>query len=246
MREIRATIFALFKSPGATVVAIATLALGMGANTALFSLLNAVELRPLPVPKPYQLVAMGTRISDDLNGRDQPFSLQMFDEISRRQQVFSDLFAWSESGIDNFEADGQTFAAALASVSGTYYQTMGITPLLGRFIDPHDVALSSGTSNAVAVISYRVWRTRYHGERNVVGKVIRVDGQPFTVIGVEPEDCSGLIIDGSTDVTVPIFGPGKPGSREPALLWLRLYSRLKPEVTLQQAKASLQALWPHL
>ena len=246
MREIRATILALLKSPGATAIAISTLALGMGANTALFSLLNAVELRPLPIPKPYQLVAMGTRIPDDLNGRDQPFSLQMFDEISRRQQVFSDMFAWDASAIDNFEADGQTFAAALASVSGTYYQTMGITPLLGRFIDAHDVALNSGTSSAVAVISYRVWRARFHAERDVIGKIIRVDGQPFTVIGVEPEDYSGLVIDGSTDVTVPIFGPGKPGSREPALLWLRLYGRLKPGVTLQQAKASFQALWPHI
>ncbi|HEX4809819.1 MAG TPA: ABC transporter permease [Bryobacteraceae bacterium] len=246
MREIRLAIQSLLKSSGTTAIAISTLALGMGANTALFSLLNFVELRPLPIPHAYQLTALGTRISDDANGRDQPFSLQMFDEISRRQQVFSDMFGWYGENISNFEADGRPFAAALATVSGAYYSTMGITPLLGRFIQPSDVALRSGTSNAIAVISYRAWRGWYRGQSNILGKLIRVDNQPFTIIGVEPENYSGLIIDGSTDVTVPIFAPGQMGPRDPQILWLRLYGRLKPGVTIEQARASFQALWPHI
>lgn len=246
MREIRSAIQALLKTPGATAIAISTLALGMGANTALFSLLNFVELRPLPIPHPYQLTALGTRISDDANGRDQPFSFQMFDEISRRQQVFSDMFGWYGENISNFEADGRPFAAALAKISGTYYSTMGVTPLLGRFIQPSDVALRSGTSNRVAVISYRVWRAWYRGESNIIGKILRVDNQPFTIIGVEPENYSGLIIDGSTDVTIPIFAPGKPDTRDPQKLWLRLYGRLKPGITIDRTRASFQALWPHI
>ncbi|HEX4230512.1 MAG TPA: ABC transporter permease [Bryobacteraceae bacterium] len=246
MREIRSTIQALLKSPGATVIAILTLALGMGANTALFSLLNAVELRPLPIPRPYQLTALATKISDDANGGDQPFSLQMFDEIRRRQQVFSDVFGWYSFGVSNFEADGRPFAAVLAAVSGTYYNTMGITPLLGRFIQPSDVAILSGTSNAVAVISYRAWREWYRGESNIIGKLIRVGKQPFTVIGVEPEDYSGLIIDGSADITVPIYAPGQITLRDPGILWLRLYGRLKPGLTIEQARASFQVLWLHI
>jgi predicted permease len=246
MREIRSTIQSLLKSPGATAIAILTLALGMGANTALFSLLNAVELRPLPIPHPYQLTALATKISDDANGGDQPFSLQMFDEIRRRQQVFSDMFGWYSWGVSNFEVDSRPFAAALATVSGSYYKTMGITPLLGRFIQPSDVALRSGTSNAVAVISYRAWREWYRGESNIIGKLIRVDGHPFTVVGVEPEDYSGLIIDGSADVTVPIYAPGQGLQRNPQVLWLRLYGRLKPGIAIEQARASFQALWPHI
>lgn len=246
MREVRLTLQALLKSPVATIIAIATLALGMGANTALFSLLNAVELRPLPIPHPYELTSLATRIPDDANRGDQPFSVQMFNEISRRQQVFSNVFGWYSWGVSNFEADGRPFAAALATASGAYYTTMGVTPLLGRFIQPADVALRSGTSAAVAVISYRAWRSWYHGSREIIGKLIRVDGQPFTVIGVEPENYHGLIIDGSTDVSIPIFAPGQMPNRDPHLLWLRLYGRLKSGVTLDRARASFDALWPHI
>ncbi len=240
-RDIRSATRALSKSPGATAVAVSTLALGIGANTAIFSLLNAVVLRSLPVPHPEQLAALATTIADDVNG-DQPFALDMFDEMSRRQEVFSQLFAWNGGELNTFEAEGRDFTASLAEVSGNYYQAMQIAPLVGRYIEPSDVALRSGMSNAVAVISYRAWRAWYHGDGNIVGKTIRVgDHHPFTVIGVEPEGYSGLIIDGSADVTVPIFSMPQAGGtnlRDPRLLWLRLYGRLKPgrDVSAGQGK----------
>lgn len=226
-------------------MAVATLALGIGANTAIFSLMNALLLRPLPIGHPEQLVALATTIADNVNG-DEPFSLQMFDELSRRQLVFSDLFSWNSGTINTFEADGGRFAAALATVSGNYYRSLGIAPLLGRFINSNDVALGSGTSSAVAVISYRAWRNWYHGEANVIGKKIWVGNDLFTVIGVEPEGYSGLIIDGATDVTVPIFAPGQLAARDPKFLWLRLYGRLKRNVGLRSARASLVTLWPRI
>jgi hypothetical protein len=212
---------ALSKSPGVTAVAISTLALGIGANTAIFSLLNALVLRSLPVAHPEQLVALATTIADNVNG-DEPFTLPMFDEMSRRQQVFSQLFTWNGGGINTFEADGRSFTAALAEVSGNYYAAMQITPLLGRCIEPSDVTLRSGRSNAVAVISFRAWRNWYHGDPNIVGKTIRIgDHHPFTVVGVEPEGYSGLIIDGSTDVTIPIFAAPQAGGTNPrdARIW---------------------------
>ncbi|MDQ2775874.1 MAG: ABC transporter permease [Acidobacteriota bacterium] len=247
-RDIRTGIHTLLRRPGATVVAILTLALGIGANTAIFSLLNAVVFRSLPVPHPEQLAALATTIADNVNG-DEPFTLQMFDELSRQHQLFSHLFAWNGGGIDNFEAEGKHYAAGLASVSGGYYKAMQIAPVVGRFISPGDVALNSGTSDRVAVISYRGWRGWYHGASNILGKTIRVENQPFTIIGVEPEGYSGLIIDGTSDVTVPLFAPGlnlTEGSRDPRRLWLRLYARLRPGFTIKQTRTMLETVWPHV
>ncbi len=221
----------------------ATLALVIGANAAIFSLLNAVVLRPLPIPHPEQLADLTTRIADNLNGEDY-LSFPMFEEFARHQTVFSKLFAWNGGGVSNLEANGAHFTASISSVSGDYYKTMGIAPLLGRFIEPSDVSLNSGISNAVAVISYRLWREWYRGDPGVLGKTIRLGDKPLTIIGVEPEGYSGLIIDGSGDVTVPLFAPGSYGTREPTALWLKVYGRLKPGVTLQQARAGLELLWP--
>ncbi len=247
--DLRNATRALSKRAGATAVAVSTLALGIGANTAIFSLLNALVLRSLPVPHPEQLVALATTISDNVNG-DEPFALQMFDELSRRQRPFSELFVWNGGGINSFEADGRYFTAGLAEVSGNYYRGMQIRPLLGRGIEPADVALRSGASNPVAVISYRAWRNWYHADANIIGKMVRIgDHHPFTVVGVEPEGYSGLIIDGSADVTTPIFSVPQIGGanlRDPRLLWLRLYGRLKPGVKLPQARQSIGLLWPRI
>jgi predicted permease len=201
------------------------------------------------VPHPEQLVALATTIADSVNG-NQPFSLAMFNELHRRQEVFSELFGWDGGGINTFETDGRYTTAALAEASGTYYRAMGIAPLLGRFIEPSDVTTGSGYSNQVAVISYRAWRNWYQGDANIVGKIIRIgDHHPFTVIGVEPEGYSGLVIDGSSDVTVPMLSLPQQGGRDlrdSRILWLRLYGRLKPGVTLQQARASMKLLWPRI
>jgi predicted permease len=242
-REMRIALYALRRSPATTFVAVATLALVIGANAAIFSLLNALVLRPLPIPQPEQLADLTTRIPDNVNGEDY-LTLPMFQEFARHQAVFSNLFAWNGGGISNLEANGTHFTASISCVSGDYYKTMGIAPLLGRLIEPGDVALNNGISNAVAVISYRLWRGWYRGDPAVLGKTIRLGDKPLTVIGVEPEGYSGLIIDGSGDVTVPLFAPGSYGTREPAALWLKIYGRMKPGVTLQQARASLQLLWP--
>ncbi len=247
-RETRSAILTLLRSPAASAVAVLTLALGIGANTAIFSLLNAVVLRTLPVPHPEQLVAVRTTIADNTNGAE-PLSLPMFEEMSRRQSVFSAMFACSSGAISNFEANGRHFTAALAAVSGDYYRAMGIAPLVGRFIERGDVALEAGTSNAVAVVSYRVWRGWYQGDANIIGRTIRIGIHPFTIIGVEPEGYSGLTIDGSTDVTVPLFGPQETGPQDLRgrhLLWLTVYGRIRPGLTFAQARSGLVTVWPQI
>ena len=246
LQDIRYACRLLAKSPGVTAVAIISLALGIGANTAIFSLTNALMLRSLPVRHPEQLVAVSTVIADDPNG-DEPFSLPMVQEIANRQQVFSSMLSYTEMGaISNFEANGVRFASSLDQVDGNYYSTLGVQPLLGRVIEPADVALDVGTSEQVAVITYACWQARYGGDPAVVGKSIRINGRPFTIIGVTPKHFTGLIIDGGSEVTVPIATPGAIVFRDRNELWLHIVARLKPGITLNKARTELATLWPHI
>lgn len=242
-QDLRYAFRVLLKSPAVTSVAVLSLALGIGANTAIFSLVNALILRTLPVPHPQQLVALSTLIADYPNN-DEPFSIGMFDEIRKHQQVFSSIFAWFTGGLANFEANGVRFAAALDQVSGDYFRTLEIQPLLGRFISPDDVALGAGTSNSVAVITYRCWQRRYHRDPAIIGKTLHIEGKPFTVIGVTPKSFNGLMIDGGSEVTIPVGIFGMADRRDLRILWLRLAGRLKPGMTLAQARAQITTLWP--
>ncbi len=242
-RDLRLAIGTLSRTPGTTAVIVVTLALVIGANSAIFSLFNALVLRPLPIPQPEQLVGLLTVSSDSVNG-DDALTLPMFQELSRHQDVLTDLFASNAGGVDNVEVNGRHYTVSGANVSGGYYNALRIAPVLGRFITDSDVAIDSGTSNAVAVISYRSWRSWYRGDAQVVGKTLRLDGQLFTVIGVEPAGFAGLLIDSGTDVTVPLFAPGTYSSRSPQQLWLEVHGRLRPGLSLSQARTRLDVLWP--
>jgi predicted permease len=142
------------------------------------------------------------------------------------------------------EANGVKYIASISAVSGEYFPTLGIQPQLGRWISQGDVGLDSSSSAAVAVIDYGCWQRRYHGDPAVLGKTIRVEGHPLTIIGVTPESFSGLIIDAASDVIVPIGYDGTTGYRNRNSLGLRASARLKPGVTLDQARAQVEALWP--
>jgi predicted permease len=242
-QDLRYAARVLAKTPVVTAVAIVSLALGIGANTAIFSILNALFLRSLPVRDPHQLVAISTISPDGQNEKD-PLSLPMFEEIRQHQQVFSNMFAWDGGGMNNFEANGVKYAASLESVSGEYFSTLGIQPFLGRLITPSDVASRTGSSARVAVLGYRCWQLRYNGDPQVIGKAIRVDGIPLTIIGVAPKRFNGLMIDVAPEVTVPIGYSGRETFREPGRLWLEVIGRLKPGMTLQQARAQMKVLWP--
>jgi predicted permease len=238
-RDARYTIRVLIKSPVVTTVAVVSLALGIGANTAIFSLINALVLRPLPVHDPQQLVSISL-LSPDSQTDNDPLSMPMFEEIERNQQVFLGMFAWSEP-MATFESDGTRYAAGLNRVTGDYFSTLGVRPLLGRLITPEDGALEIAAH--VAVLHYRFWQTRYNGDPTVIGKTILVNGHPFTIIGVTTKDFAGLSIDHGSDVTVPIGRSGNdPAARR--YLWLEVIARLKPRVTLQQARAQMNILWP--
>jgi predicted permease len=242
-QDIRYGLRMLAKSPGFTTVAVLTLALGIGANTAVFSLINALILRTLPVRNPGQLVAIATVSPDSANGKDR-LSLPMFEEIVKHQQVFSSLFAWTGGGMIDYEANGVKYAAALDRVSGDYFSTLGVQPFLGRLIGPSDVGFESGSSAPVAVISHACWQRRYNSDPGVLGKRIRVNDQPLTIVGVAPKGFTGLDIDAGPDAFVPIGFSGATTFRQPERLSLDVVGRLRMGVSLEKARADLASLWP--
>jgi putative ABC transport system permease protein len=244
MQDLRYAFRALLRNPVLTCVALISVALGIGANTAIFSVMNALMLRPLPVRNPEQLVSVYT-ISPEKADSKNPISLAMYEEIERRETSLGQVFAWNGGGLNSFEADGQYFAGATSQVSGNYFSALGIGPLLGRLIEPQDVALRVGTSAQVAVLSYRCWQSRFHGDAAVVGKTIRLNDQALTVIGVTPKWFGGLMIDSGEDVIIP-FGLTGEGLRDKRRLGIYGYGRLKPGVSVAQARAQFKALWPSI
>jgi putative ABC transport system permease protein len=238
----------LLKSPGFTVVAVLTLALGIGASTAIFTLLNAVLYRELPVPHPEQLVELRIIFH---NGQHVAFTLPIFQELQRDQQVFSEMSAWSGGGAQNVEIDGKLARNNVLYASGSYFSELGQRPLLGRFIEPAD-ANPSGPISRVAVISYGFWQARFAGSPGVIGRQILVENQPFTIVGVTHKAFSGLYEGTETDITVPFtaYGLDQPDLPFPFtsghLLWLSIMGRLKYGVSIAQARAQLTNFWPRM
>ncbi len=244
IQDLRYGVRTLRKSPGFTAVAVLTLALGIGANTAIFSLINALLLRELPVREPNRLVALST-----ITPKGQPAGLSylMFEGIRRQQKVFSSLFAWSGGVVYNLEANGVLWLSTVTFANGDYYRTLGVMPFMGRTIMPEDEGLQGGRPNDIAVISFGCWQHRYGSDPAVIGKVVRVEGRPYSIVGVTPKEFLGLTVGSSEDVTVPLTAllPIERLRRGRSLS-LDVMGRLKEDISLEQAHAQLEALWPSL
>jgi len=241
----------LGKSPGFTAVAILTLAIGIGANTAIFSLLDGLELRNLPVPHPEQLVRFGAHIP----GNDYAaLSLPMFQELSRGQKVFSGTFAWWPDIVFDAEIDGSLARADVWGVDNNFYRELGVVPEIGRLFDSEDENLSANAATQVAVLSYGFWQSHYGGAADVIGKTLKIDGIPFTIIGVTRKGFTGLSAYMEMGVTLPLparqlFGGEADVQKylqRRAARWLQAAGRLRPGVTLEQARAQLGSLWPEI
>ena len=247
-QSLRYILRVLAKSPIFTIVAILSLALGIGANTAIFTLVNALLLRNLPVSQPERLVQL---VAVRPDGKV-PFSYPMFREVGRAQRVFTGLIGWGAGGMPNVEVNGVLAQNHLMTVTGNCYSELGITPLLGRLLVPEDSDPRSGTSSQVAVLGYEFWRSRFGSASDVVGKQIRVAGHPFTIIGVTRKWFSGMTTGEPPDITIPITAypqltEGNEFTLESrSLLWLSVTGRLKDGVTIEQARAQLQSFWPEV
>jgi predicted permease len=247
-QDIRYGVRLLRRSPAFTLVAILSLALGIGANTAVFSLLDSLALRELPVPHPEQLTRVVAHRGDDASDG---LSLPMYEEIARRQSVFSSMFAWWGDGVFNLEANGTLTHADVWAVSGNFHSELGAVPELGRLLGPEDVNLRAAPAQ-VAVLSYGCWQRIFGGSREALGGIVKVEGVSFIVIGVTRAGFPAFNAERSADVTIPLTeeplitdqSDVAKALARPDALWLDAAGRLKPGVTLSQARAQLETLWP--
>jgi predicted permease len=245
LQTLRYTLRTLSKSPVFTAVAILSVALGIGANTAIFTLINALLLRDLPVRQPERLV----QLAPIRQGNKITFSYPMFREVERSQRVFTSLMAWSTNAFSNVEVNGVLAQDRVLSVSGNAYSELGTTPLLGRLLTPEDSNLSAGSNTQVAVLGYEFWQRRLAGAPDIVGKQIRIEGHPFTIIGVTRKWFTGLTTGEPPEITVPLpaiplIMSGGFDVESRSILWLYPIGRLKDGVTIEQARAQLQSFWP--
>jgi predicted permease len=239
----------LRKSPGFTMVAVVTLAFGIGANTAIFTLLDGLALRDLNVPHPEQLVRFGAQPDDDTYVA---LSVPLFEQIEANQRVFSSVFAWSSDYLSTVEINGNLSRHDLWAVTGSFYSELGGTPELGRLIGTQDDDLKAASPNRVAVLAYDFWQRQYGGDRSVIGKTLKIEGAPFTVIGVTPPGFTGISADRSPEITIPLNAePLLDGEndiqkhlRRADLLFLDAAGRLKDGITLETARAQLGSIWP--
>ena len=246
-QNLRYSLRALRKNPGFAAVAILSLALGIGANVAIFTLINALLLRDLPAPHPERLVELFLV----RQGHIATFSYPMFRELDRGQHVFSTFIGWSGPWLSNVEVNGELAQSRVYSATPNYFSELGATPFLGRLLTLEDVNLHSGATSQIAVIGYEFWRQRLGGAGDVVGKQIRIEGQPFTIVGVTRKWFTGLTPGEPPDVTVPITAipiiiPGVFSLDNRSSLWVQITGRLKGGTTIEQARAQLQSFWPEV
>jgi predicted permease len=242
----------LRKSPGFTAVAVISLALGIGANTAIFQLLNAVRLRSLPVLNPNELAEVKIANTDSRSGAfsssHPSITNPQWEYIRDHQEAFSGVFAWSEDTF-NLAQGGQVRPARGLWVSGDFFKVLGVAPVLGRVFTPADDKRGCGAGGVV--ISNSFWRREFGGAAGAVGGKITLDGQPFDIIGVTSPGFFGLEVGRSFDVAVPICSERTIKGEYSRLdlrhgWWLTVMGRLKPEWTIDQASAQLAAISPAL
>jgi predicted permease len=241
-QDIRYGIRTLAAHPGFTAAAVLSLALGIGANTAIFGILNAVMLRSLPVEDPRQLVRV------ELGNPS--FTNPLWEAIRDHQQAFSSALAYSPDRF-NLAAGGESQMANGVWVSGEYFHTLGVPAIRGRVFTKEDDFHGGGRSGPVAVISYSFWMSHFGGDSNVLGKTVRLNRHPFEIVGITPPWFRGLEVDRSYDVAIPIGCEPLLHTDESALnhrswWWLRIVGRVKPGETPQRAEAQMNSIAPEI
>ncbi len=250
MKRIKVAFRTLFKTPFVTLIAIVSLALGIGANSATFSLMYQMLLRPLPVPEPERLVNLaapppnhGMQSCGNAGGCDEIFSYPMFRDLEAIDTVFTGLAAHRIFGA-NLAFQGQTLDGEGVLVSGHYFPVLGIQPAAGRLIAPDDDKTFGG--DFVVVLSHAYWRTRFDARPDVVGETLTVNGQPMTIIGVAPQGFDGTTLGNQPKVFVPLTMHGLmvPQWKDKLVenrrgYWLYVFGRMKPGVSLEQARTAI-------
>jgi predicted permease len=264
-QDIRYGLRMLAKNPGFTAVAVATLALGIGANTAIFSLVNAVLLQSIPIRNPQQLVVLRwsahghpqnggsssygdcqwSKWTDKVSGSCS-FSYPMFKEIRKHAGAFSSVGAFAGPAQLDLTGNGTASIARGEVVSGDYFQTLGVQAAAGRTIEPSD---ERPGAEAVAVLSYAYWQGAFGGAQSAIGKAIKLNGVPFTIVGVADPGFTRLTPGHTQDMWLPLsqIVPLRlrwgGGPEKETTWWLTVVGRLKPGIRLGQAESAVSLLF---
>jgi putative ABC transport system permease protein len=247
MLNLKFALRTLFKSPFVTAVAIVSLALGIGANAAIFSLFNQILLKPLPVPEPARLVNLsapgpkpGSTSCNQAGDCDQVFSYAMFRDLERAQTPFTGIAAHVSFGA-NISARGHTENGDGLLVSGSYFPVLGLTPALGRLLGPEDDT-APGEPHVV-VLSYAYWQTRFGLDPGVLAQPLVVNGQTMTIVGVAPRGFESTTLGLKPEIFAPItmrgFSQPFKGFDNRRSYWAYLFARLKPGRSIEQAQAAI-------
>jgi predicted permease len=252
MRNLKLAFRTLFKTPFVTTVAALSLALGIGANTAIFSLFDEMLRRPLPVHRPERLVNLsapgvmnGSTSCSQAGSCEVIFSYPMFKDLEKSPAQFSGVAAHQPFGV-NIAYEKRTWNAGGVFVSGGYFPTLGLQPYLGRLLAPSDDA--SIGANFVAVLSYRFWQGNLGADSSVINKSIAINGKQMTVVGVAPREFDGTTLGSRPYVFVPIsmrreMHPTFNDFENRRSYWVYVFARLKDGITIDQAKSAINAVY---
>ncbi len=247
MHDLRDALRTLRASPVATAVAILSLALGIGANTAIFSILDSLLLRTLPVNEPERLVMVGER---PISVSRAAWTNPIWEAIRDRAQAFDGAFVWSSSRF-NLARGGQTDLVDGIWVGGQYFEVLGVPAILGRTLKASDDRRGGGPDGPVTVISYAFWQRRFGGAADVVGRSLNVERIPFTIVGVITPAFFGTDVGRSFDVMIPLGTEPLIRGKESSLdrrssWWLSIMLQLKRGQSLDQATAALRGVQPQI
>ncbi|HZS57098.1 MAG TPA: ABC transporter permease [Bryobacteraceae bacterium] len=248
VNDLRYAARILRKSPGFTTVAVLSLALGVGANTAIFQLINAIRLRTLPVNDPQNLAEIRIADMTDARGAQQRhygLTYPLWEQIGKRQDVFSGAFAWADAEF-NLSPQGEVRSVRGLWVSGRFFDVLGIRPFMGRLFTAGDDHRGCGVPGAV--ISYSFWQSEFGGSASVIGKKLTISDQQVSVLGVTPPGFFGVDVGHQFHVALPICSITRLSAFNAldsgTFWWLSVIGRLKPGITVEQASSQLASLSP--
>ncbi len=243
-QDLRYALRGLRRSPGFALTTVLSLALGIGANTAIFTLIDALLLRWLPVRDPQQLVEL---IMIQNGKRVDSFSYPVVRVLADQKEIFSGLSGFSPANFNTGPRDHPERVPG-AWVSGEYYETLGLQPVVGRLLRRDD---DQPGAAPVAVITDEYWQRVYGRDPAAIGRSILIEGIPVTIVGVSPAGFSGANVGQIADITIPLSAnaqlfPEMTGRLSASAEWLRILARPQPGISLKRAKARLAVVWPHL
>jgi predicted permease len=249
-QDVRYALRTLAANKGFTAAAILSLTLGIGANTAIFSIVDAVMLRSLPVEDPRRLVAIHVGIAPGDRRRGAVVTNPIWEAVRNSQQAFSGVLAYSPDRFDLANGGESHFSNGLW-VSGDFFRVLGVPAWRGRVFSTDDDRHGGGSAGPVAVISYGFWQANFAGDPNVLGRTVSLDRHKFEIVGVTPPWFRGLIADQPFDVAIPIGCEPLLHTDMSALghrswWWLRMMGRLKPGETPEQAQAQMNSIAPEM